>query len=102
MVKYPLKIYPSAKKDLEDIFSYISIELSNYKAALDLIEKFEKALNNICYFPELCPLIDNEFVKDNNIRKLVVNNYNVFYRFINNEVQVVRVLSSMNNHFRVK
>ena len=101
MVRYPLKIYPSAKKDLEDIFSYISIELSNYKAALDLIEKFENTLNNICYFPELCPLIDNEFAKDNNIRKLVVNNYNVFYRFINNEVQVVRVLSSMNNYFKL-
>lgn len=101
MVKYSLRIYPKAKKDLEDIFSYISNELLNYKAALDLIEKFEEALNNICYFPELCPLIDNEFVKDNTIRRLVVNNYNVFYRFINNEVQVVRVLSSMNNYFKL-
>jgi addiction module RelE/StbE family toxin len=101
MVKYSLRIYPKAKKDLEDIFSYISTELLNYKAALDLIKKFEEALNNICYFPELCPLIDNEFVKDNTIRRLVVNNYNVFYRFINNEIQVVRVLSSMNNYFKL-
>ena len=101
MDKYPLKIYPLARRDFEEIFLYISIELSNCKATFNLIDEFENSLNNICYFPKLCPLVKNEYVNDKNIRKLVVNNYNVFYRFINDEVQVVRVLSSMCNFFEV-
>lgn len=35
MDNYPLKIFPIAQSDFEDIFTYISIELLNYKAALD-------------------------------------------------------------------
>lgn len=42
MDKYPLKIYPLARRDFEEIFLYISIELSNCKAAFNLIDEFEK------------------------------------------------------------
>ena len=96
--KYELKIFPLAKQDMEQIFEYIAVELCNPTAAIGQINNFEKALENICFFPESCPYISNEYVKDKTLRKLVVNNYIIFYRIKNSEVQVVRVLYGMRNY----
>ena len=96
--KYELKIFPLAQLDMEQIFDYIAVELCNPSAAMKQINDFEKAFENICIFPESCPYIKNEYVKDKSLRKLVVNNYIAFYRFKNDEVQIVRVLYGMRNY----
>ena len=96
--KKTLKFYPSAERDLEEIFQCISIKLCNPDAAFNLINEFEKAFDNICYFPESCPLVNNESIKDKTMRKLIVNNYIAFYRVNNEEVQVLRVLYSMRKY----
>ena len=96
--KYELKIFPLAQLDMEQIFDYIGVELCNPSAALKQINDFEKAFESICTFPESCPYIKNEYVKDKSLRKLVVNNYIAFYRFKSDEVQIVRVLYGMRNY----
>ena len=96
--KYQLKIYPLAQLDMEQIFDYIAVELCNPTAAIGQINDFEKAFNNVCTFPESQPYINNEYVKDKSLRKLIVNNYMVFYRVRDNEIQVVRVLYGMRNY----
>lgn len=96
--KYQLKIFPLAKIDMEQIFDYIAIELCNPTAAIGQINDFEKAFETVCSFPESHPYINNEYVKDRSLRKLIVNNYIVFYRIMNNEVQIVRVLYGMRNY----
>ena len=96
--KYQLNIFPMAQADMEQIFQYIALELCNPTAALGQINDFERALDNVCAFPESCPYIRNEYVKDKTLRKLVVNNYIVFYRVKNEEIQVVRVLYGMRNY----
>ena len=96
--KKTLKFYPSAERDLEEIFQYISVKLCNPDAALNLINEFGKAFDNICYFPESCPLVNNDIIKDKTMRKLIVNNYIAFYRVKNEEVQVLRVLYSMRKY----
>lgn len=96
--KYQLKIYPLARLDMEQIFNYIAVELCNPTAAIGQINDFEKAFDNICSFPESCPFINNEYVKDKSLRKLVVNNYIAFYRIMDKEIQVVRVLYGMRNY----
>lgn len=96
--KYLLRIFPTAKADMEQIFQYISVELCNPTAALGQINDFAKAFDNVCAFPESCSRINNEYVKDKSLRKLVVNNYIAFYRVNNREVQVVRVLYGMRNY----
>ena len=96
--KYQLKIYPLAKLDMEQIFDYIADELCNPTAAINLINDFEQAFEHICSFPESCPFISNEYVKDKTLRKLVINNYIAFYRLKNEQVQVVRVLYGMRNY----
>ena len=42
--------------------------------------------------------VDNEYVKDKTLRKLIVNNYIAFFRIGDGEVQVVRVLYGMRNY----
>ncbi len=96
--KYRLKIFPLAQADMESIFAYIFGELKNPTAAIKQIDDFEKAFENVCAFPESCPLIDNEYVKDKTLRKLIVNNYIAFFRINNSEIQVVRVLYGMRNY----
>lgn len=96
--KYQLKIFPMATLDMEQIFDYIAVELCNPTAAIGQINDFEKAFENVCAFPESCPYINNEYVKDKSLRKLIVNNYIAFYRVKDNEIQVVRVLYGMRNY----
>lgn len=78
-----------AQIDMEQIFDYIVVELCNPTAAIGQINDFEKAFDNVCTFPESCPCINNEYVKDKSLRKLIVNNYIAFYRVRDNEIQVV-------------
>lgn len=96
--KCVVKIYPLAVQDLEQIFEYISIDLGNPTAGLKQINDFQMALDKVCEFPESCPVVKNEYVKDKTLRKLVVNNYIVFYRIRDNEIQVVRVIYGMRNY----
>ena len=96
--KYQLKIFPMAQQDMEQIFDYIAVELCNPTAAIRQIADFESAFENVCTFPEGCSYINNEYVKDKTLRKLVVNNYIAFYRVTDHEIQVVRVLYGMCNY----
>jgi addiction module RelE/StbE family toxin len=96
--KFNLNIFPLAQKDMENIFKYISVDLASPMAANNLIDDFENAFENIRLFPESCPLIQNEYVKDKTLRKLVVNNYIVFYKVEDFEIQVVRVIYGMRNY----
>lgn len=95
---YQLKIFPLAKLDMEQIFEYIAVELCSPTAAIGQINDFEKAFESVCAFPESCPYIKNEYVRDKSLRKLVINNYIAFYRIRDNEIQVVRVLYGMRNY----
>lgn len=85
--KYALTVFPLAQADMEQIFEYIAVELCNPTAAIGQINDFEKAFDNVCLFPESCPYVRNEYVKDKTLRKLVVNNYIAFYRIAENEIQ---------------
>lgn len=99
--KLKLVIYPAAQEDLEQIFSYISEKLCNPTAAIKQIEDFENALDTVCLFPQSCPFTENEYVKDRTLRKLVVNNYIVFYRVKNEEIQVIRVIYGMRDYAKI-
>ena len=97
--KYELVIYPQAAADMESIFDYIYNKLCNPTAALKQIEDFEKALDTVCCAPLSCPMVNNDYVKDKSLRKLIVNRYIVFYRPQQDEarIEVVRVLYGMMN-----
>ena len=95
--RYQLKISPLARLDMEQIFDYIAVDLCNPTAAIEQINDFEKAFESVCLFPESYPHVNNEYVKDKTLRKVIVNNYIAFYRIKDSEIQVVRVLYGMRN-----
>ena len=96
--KYQLKIFPLARLDMEQIFDYIAVELCNPTAAIKQINDFEKAFENVSLFPESCPCIKNEYVKDKSLRKVIINSFIVFYRIKEEEIQIVRVLYGMRSY----
>lgn len=91
--KYALKMLPKAREDLESIVKYIHTDLSNPKAAQDLLEKASKAFNRITEFPNSCPMCKTEKA----YRKLLIDNYIVFYKTDdeNNLVVIYRILYGM-------
>lgn len=83
---------------MEQIFDYIAFELCNPTAALNLIDEFKKAFDNACAFPDSYPLIQNEYVKDKTLRKILIKNYIIFYRTTDKDIQIIRVIYGMRNY----
>ena len=86
---YSLKFTPKAGKDLEQIYVYISEKLFNDIAANNLLEKIENSIIRLKEFPCSGSLISDELLKSKGYRKLVVENYIVFYLVNKSEKQVV-------------
>ncbi|MCD7889869.1 MAG: type II toxin-antitoxin system RelE/ParE family toxin [Oscillospiraceae bacterium] len=92
--KYSLKILPSAARNLEETFEYISRILENPSAAANLIQDIYDALDLVRYNPEMCPLVNSERVNRPDFRRLQVKKYLIFYRadHKNKEIKVYRVI----------
>ena len=95
-------VFPKAQQDLENIFRYISIDLSNLEAAMALIEKFEDKFNELTLFPKACSLIENETLILKNLRKCIVDNFLVIYLYNEMEavVEIVRVIYGRQDYIK--
>ena len=85
---YEVKITTQAQKHLLEIFDYISLELLAPDAANNL--KMENSIMSLSEFPERYQLIDEEPWKSEGIRKIVVNNFLIYY-WINKNSCIVYV-----------
>jgi plasmid stabilization system protein ParE len=83
-------IYSKAQEDLEDLFKYISENLSNSEAAMKLIEKFEDKFKELALFPKAYPMIYNKSLIIQNLRKCIVDSFLVVYLY-NESKQVVEM-----------
>lgn len=61
--------------ELENILEYISKELCNPSAATAFAKKVFENIDTLCAFPDSGELVENEFVADKSVRRLVVDNY---------------------------
>lgn len=98
--KYSLKLTPKAVEDLEGIFAYISNYLFAPEAAEKLIDKIEESIMRLKSFPYSCSFVLDEPLKKRGYRKLIVDNYVVFYLVNEQERQVVimRILFGASNY----
>ena len=92
---------PKPKKDLEEVYLYIFQVLKNPKAADNLMEEFQSVFVNLLNFPFMYQITNNKFTKNQDIRKIVVKNYLVFYRVKGKRIEIIRVLSSLINYQNV-
>ena len=78
--KYSYRFTRKAEQDLDEILRYISIELVNPFAAQKLGRKIFEKIDIVREFPETGVLIDNEFLADRTVRKILVDNYVLYYK----------------------
>ena len=76
--KLKYRFTATAFSELEDILSYISIQLSNPDAADSLCRNIEKALEGACHYPQMYPVYKRDKLKFS-VRRIAFRNYAVFY-----------------------
>lgn len=87
---YEIKITSQAQEQMAEIIDYISHELFAPDAANYLLDKMENSIMALAEFPERYQLIDEEPWRTEGIRKIVVNNFLVYY-WINQAEKKVHV-----------
>ncbi len=97
MKKYNIEYSMEAKQDLIDIKRYIKYNLQEPNTAQKLITKIKREIDSLKDNPEMYSVIDDDIIKRFKIRKLVVDNYIVFYRINDENIQIVRVMYGRRN-----
>ncbi len=97
MKKYNIEYSMESKQDLIDIKRYIKYNLQEPNTAQKLITKIKKEIDSLKDNPEMYSIIDDDIIKRFKIRKLVVDNYIVFYRINDENIQIVRVMYGRRN-----
>lgn len=75
----------------------------NKESAIKLLNKINEKFDSIALFPKSAPLLNNDYVKNKNIRKLLIDNYIAFYEVddINKEIKIIRIIYGMQNYIDV-
>lgn len=97
MKKYNIEYSKESKQDLIGIKQYIKYNLQEPEIAQKLISKIRKEINSLKNNPEIYTIIDDDIIKKLEIRKLIVDNYIVFYRIKSNNIQIVRIMYGRRN-----
>ena len=97
--KYSVKLYPRASRDIEEIYKYISNNLSEPLAAKGIIDGFEKAILTLETFPERGSIRTQGIYANKNYRQLFVKSYVIIYKVLIEikEVHIVTVRYAPSN-----
>ena len=93
MKKYDVEVSETAKKDLEDIISYLRYDLAGDIIADKYKILFKQELKKIEDIADSMPILDEKLTGHKNIRKVNVRNYIIFYIINeeNNKAFIVRI-----------
>lgn len=96
---YQYHFTKKAEADLDEILSYISIELSNPEAASSFLKDVQTVIASICSVPKIGRIVDNEFLPNREIRKSLVGNYVLYYLpdIKEKRIYVLRILYGRRN-----
>ena len=87
---YELEYLPMAKRDIVDIATYISSELSNPTAAEKMITRIIDAVEKLRHHPYMCRVHYPVRSLKYEYRKLIVQNHLVFY-YVDEESKMITV-----------
>lgn len=79
MSQWNVKLSPEFKQEVREIYSYIANTLLVPETALKQIDRIIKAVESLNEKPHRNPLYEREPWKSRGLRKLVVDNFVVFY-----------------------
>lgn len=99
MNKYNVKILDEAKEDIKKIIIYIKKKLKEPEIAKQHSKAFKEEISKLKDTADIYNVIDNEIIEKNDIRKIMVKNFMVFYKIIEDikEVQIIAVYYSGSN-----
>lgn len=99
MNTYNIEITEPAERDLYEIMAYVSKELLEPNTAKKIISKIAEAIGSLEEFPLRNGLVADERLSHKGIRKIMVDNYIIFYIVTEERktVTVVRILYSKRN-----
>ena len=97
MSKYKIEYSRDSKQDLIGIKQYIKYNLQEPKIADNLINKIRDGIEELKDDPRIYPIIDEEIIKRLEIRKILIENYIVFYRIKNQTIEIVRIMYGKRN-----
>ena len=94
MEKYTVQITEEALSDLEDIYRYIAEKLLSPESALGQYNRIADEILTLDVFPARYRTVDFEPEHSAGLRRMLVDNYSVFYVIHENRVIVTNVLYS--------
>lgn len=88
-----------AETDLDDIVSYIAVELANPQAASDFVDELVHVINEARDYPDSGAIVSNEYLPEITMRKKLVGNYIMYYLPVPDErmIYIVRIVYSKRN-----
>lgn len=97
---YGLKFTPLASDVLEQIYSYVSHKLLAQAAADNLLVKIESSIMSLAGFPYSGSVLLEESLKTRGYRKLIVDNYLIFYLIneLDKHVVIMRIMYGVQNY----
>lgn len=97
--KYSYSFTEKAEQDFDEILRYISFDLANPIAAQNLGRKIFEKIDIVRSYPESCAIVDNEFLSDKTVRKLLVDNYIIYYKANHDEkiIIIIRIIYGKRN-----
>jgi len=100
MDEYKIKIAVRAEQDLREIHAYIA---KNLKEPAKMLDKIEAEIQTLRQMPQRHALERDEQLKQRNLRKLIVENYLVFYTAGEKAgtVHIVRILYAGRDWFKL-
>ncbi|MBU9722822.1 MULTISPECIES: type II toxin-antitoxin system RelE/ParE family toxin [Bacillaceae] len=98
---YKLRINPVAKQDLYEIKEYITKELDNPVAAVNVVSNIIESYKKLKDYPKLGVELSSKVNLDTNFRYLISGNYIVFYKFDDVYVSIYRVLYSRRDYVKL-
>ena len=103
MKQYRVLVTDEALNDMESIYEYIAEELLAPNTAMGQYNRIADAIETLDQMPERIKLMESEPEKTRGLRKLIVDNYAVFFIIEDDTVIVTNVLygaSDIENRLR--
>ena len=103
MTHYKIHITDEALNDMESIYEYIAEELLAPDTAMGQYNRIADAIETLDQMPERIKLMESEPERTRGLRRLIVDNYAVFFIIADDVVIVTNVLygaSDIENRLR--
>ena len=89
--EYDFELTETAESDIDATYEYIAETLGNPDAASDLADELEIQIDKICKRPETGKLVENEFLRRNDVWRFLVKNYIAYY-LIDDKIEKIVIL----------